>query len=332
MNLRSELEQIPASNELIKPRRSWMFWRRSVSFESVLKMAQLHRENCSRLALSKSFDLPNSIIAGWSGIVAAGHSAIYKPEPFQIRGVFRLLFLDVPWRLVHDRTVWLSVTLFYGLFFGMAFWCAGDSVRAEQFVGLKQIRQMEAMYQKPIGTLPDTDQGKTDSEWVGSSRNDAVMTGFYIRNNAGIGLQCFGWGIAFGLGSLYIMCSNALQLGSVFGHMATSPYWDNFSTFVTAHSVYELTAICLSAAAGLRMGYGLVETHGYGRFESVRRSAQASLPMIGTATILFILAAFIEGFISASQTPFELKLGVMLISAVSLILFASQGLREHKTI
>ena len=37
----------------------------------------------------------------------------------------------------------------------------------------------------------------------GLSRNDTVMAGFYIQHNTSIGLQCFAWGLFFGLGSLY---------------------------------------------------------------------------------------------------------------------------------
>lgn len=328
MNPRGDLESAPAHFVPLR-RRHWLaFWRRGSRTEVVLHQAQRHRESCSRLALAKSLDMPNAVIETWSGVVAAGHAEFYRPEKFEHRRLFRLIFQDVPKRLLHDRAVWLSVALFYGLFFGMALFCAGNPGQAEKFIGPDQITQIEEMYRNPIGGEATDKLDADDSEWVGSRRNDAVMTGFYIRNNAGIGLQCFGWGIAFGVGSLYIMCSNALQLGAMFGHMVTTPYWANFSTFVTAHSAYELTAICLSAAAGLRMGYGLVETNGYSRFDSVRMSAMESLPMIGAATVLFILAAFIEGFVSASALSYSAKLGVLAVSTLSLLLFASLGFRN----
>ena len=43
-------------------------------------------------------------------------------------------------------------------------------------------------------------------------RDDTVMAGFYIQNNAGISLQCFAWGLVFGLGSLYECLSNGIIL------------------------------------------------------------------------------------------------------------------------
>src|SRR5437773_2183469 len=92
--------------------------------------------------------------------------------------------------------------------------------------------------------------------WVSStgpraaSRNDTTMAGFYIQHNTTIGLQCFAYGLFFGIGSLYQLASNATILGTVFGYMATSPSARNFFTFVTAHAPFELTAIVLAGAAG----------------------------------------------------------------------------------
>lgn len=318
MNPRRDLDNIPSTEpDSLAMKKAW-FGRNRFSAESLLKIAREHRSNCSRLALARSMDLPDRVINGWSKRVAAEHSWIYRPARFDVKSFFRLLFYRVPYQIVHDRAVWLAFLLFYGLFFGSAFWCAGDPGRAEKMLGPAAISQMEKMYEKPINERNSGEGG----------RNDAIMAGFYIRNNAGIGLQCFGWGLVFGLGSIYILCSNALQLGSVFGHMATTPHWDNFSTFVTAHSSYELTAICLSAAAGLRMGYGLVETGGLSRAASLRASSQESLPLIGAATLLFILAAFIEGFLSASEVPYSLKLQCMILTALSMVWFVWLGLRK----
>ncbi|MFM1801082.1 MAG: hypothetical protein RJA81_434, partial [Planctomycetota bacterium] len=259
--------------------------------------------------------------------VAKGHALIYRTRRLQVRPALALIANHVPRRLVWDQTVWLSIALFYGLFLGVAIWCANGTDRASQIIGRKQVSQMEEMYSQPLNRDSQSEPG----EWLDSGRNDTLMTGFYIRNNAGIGLQCFGWGICFGIGSLYIMCSNAIVLGAVFGHMYQTPYWNNFSSFVTAHSAYELTAICLAASAGLRMGFGLVLTDGFSRLESLKRSAADALPMIGTATILFILAAFIEGYISASQIDYSGKRIVFIITLLSLLLFAARGLKLRGT-
>ncbi len=158
-----------------------------------------------------------------------------------------------------------------------------------------------------------------------------MRTGFYIQHNTTIGLQCFAWGLFFGLGSLYWLLSNSMILGTVFGHMATSPAASNFYTFVTAHAPFELTAIVFSGAAGLRLGYGLIDTKGQTRLASLRREATNALPTVGAAVVLFILAAFLEGFVSASSLPYSAKAGIALGSAGLLVAYLLLGGRERRT-
>ena len=126
------------------------------------------------------------------------------------------------------------------------------------------------MYAEPI------DAPRKDKEKEGGfRRSDTMMAGFYIQHNTTIGLQCFAWGLFFGLGSLYELLSNGMILGTVFGHMAVSPNARNFFTFVTAHGPFELTAIVFSGAAGLRLGSGLIDTQGQTRLASLRREARS---------------------------------------------------------
>ena len=171
------------------------------------------------------------------------------------------------------------------------------------------------MYEQPL------DAERKD----GLTRNDTMMAGFYIQHNTSIGFQCFAYGLFFGLGSLYELLSNGMILGALFGHMATSPNAGNFFVFVTAHGPFELTAIVFSGAAGLRLGWGLIDTQGQSRIDSLRREAGRALPIVGAAVVLFILAAFLEGFVSGSKIPYASKAGIAFASASLLILYMAFG-------
>jgi uncharacterized membrane protein SpoIIM required for sporulation len=159
----------------------------------------------------------------------------------------------------------------------------------------------------------------------GQKRNDTMMAGFYIQHNTSIGLRCFAWGILLGLGSLYQLFWNALIFGTLFGYMATRPHGANFFEFVTAHSAFELTAIIVASAAGLRLGWGLVDTRGQSRIASLRREAANALPAVGVAVVLFVLAALVEGFVSASALPYWAKAAVAILSASSIIAYLALG-------
>ena len=128
------------------------------------------------------------------------------------------------------------------------------------------------------------------------------MASFYLRNNAGIGLKCFAFGILGAIPGFLILALNAIWLGVVYGYMlgpqCSPDVAARFTEFTTAHGPFELTAIVLSAAAGMRLGFGLVMTRGYTRVESLRRAAIKASPAIFVGFALFSIAACIEAFIS----------------------------------
>ncbi len=106
---------------------------------------------------------------------------------------------------------------------------------------------------------------------------------------------------------LVTLSYNAVNLGAVFGFMFRPELGEssvNFQNFVTAHGPFELTAIILSAGAGLKIGLGWLMTGGLSRSDSLLKTAREALPIAMCAVVLFILAALIEGFISPTSTGF----------------------------
>jgi hypothetical protein len=174
-------------------------------------------------------------------------------------------------------------------------------------LGSEQIEQFEDMYEKSPSSAP---------------RQYLASAGFYIKHNAGIGLQCFALGPLI-LPSLCMLAYNGVVLGATFGYMARADVeqGDNFMEFVTAHGAFELTAIALSAAAGLRIGVGLFSTRGLSRSASFRLNAERSLPLILCSVILFVLAAFTEGCLSPSPVSYSVKKFFAMTSSMMLILF-----------
>jgi uncharacterized membrane protein SpoIIM required for sporulation len=288
---------------------------RRPSARDVLRLGQLYRGVCSDLMLAESHDLPRDTVAYLHGLVGRAHNALYRARGFRFRDWGKVLFDAAPRRLRCDPALRLAAAVFVASFLICALVAAAQPEFARQVVGDKFIEQIDHMYTRPVDSASEN----------GQARNDTLMAGFYIQHNTSIGLQCFAWGIFFGLGSLYQLLSNGMVLGTVFGHMAASPLAANFFTFVTAHSSFELTAIVVAGAAGLRMGWGLVDTQGQKRLTSLRREAANALPALSASVVLFVLAAFIEGFVSASPIPYWAKAGVAVVSGLLIAAYLTLG-------
>jgi uncharacterized membrane protein SpoIIM required for sporulation len=115
-----------------------------------------------------------------------------------------------------------------------------------------------------------------------------------------------------------------LQIGAAFGYMARPDVEEgkNFFHFVTAHGPFELTAIVLSAGAGLKLGMSWVAPGDLARVESMRKVGREALPIMGAAAVMFFFAALIEGFISPfAVLPFWVKAGVSVLSTILLMFY-----------
>jgi uncharacterized membrane protein SpoIIM required for sporulation len=285
----------------------------------VLRLGELYRAACTDLMLAEAHDLPRDTVAYLHALVGRAHNAVYRAQGFRFSDWSKSLFGTVPRRLRTDPVLRLAALVFWGSFLIFGLLAAGRPGFANKILGEPFVEQMEHMYSEPLSKA-----GK-EGDKVGRERNDTFMTGFYIQHNTSIGLQCFAWGLFFGLGSLYELLSNGIILGTVFGHMATTPYAGNFYTFVTAHGPFELTAIVFSGAAGLRLGSGLIDTQGQTRLASLRREAANALPIVGASAVLFVLAAFLEGFVSASPLPYSAKAAIAFVCAGLIVAYLALG-------
>jgi uncharacterized membrane protein SpoIIM required for sporulation len=178
---------------------------------------------------------------------------------------------------------------------------------AERLLGTEQIIAMENSF--------------SQIEFGRAIEDNLFMVAYYIQHNTGIGLQCFAMGPLI-IPGLYMTAYNATVLGASFGYMARggTEGGDNFLEFVTAHGAFELTAIALAAAAGLRIGSGLLFTRGYTRIASLQLRAQEAIPVMAVSGVLFFLAALTEGLLSPSAVPYLFK-AIWAVFSSTLLMF-----------
>lgn len=310
MNISQLIESRKAQWQQLEDDIEWIRGRssRRVDPAKLAEFARCYRAVCSDLSLSISMGFPDETIRYLHQLVADGHAMLYRSESFRIRDWGKVLCMDTPNRILRDPCTWIAMAIFWGLFFGSFLGAMVIEDFSTQVVGEATLANMEMMYSSPIGEHS-------------SINSRSTMTGFYVFNNAGIGLRCFAFGIFLGVGSLVVLAFNAIFLGSIFGHMISSPHADHFINFVTAHGPFELTAVALSAAAGLKLGWSIIDTKGWSRGDSLRRTASQAIEIALVATILFFLAAIIEGNISPLQIPYSIKLSVAIVSCLMMALW-----------
>jgi len=275
--------------------------------EIIARFSSLYRAACADLALADAYQLPPATIEYLHGVVGRAHNQLYRSRRFRFDTWARRLLVDVPRQLYRDGALRLAFFVFWGMFL-LSLWLAYTVPNfAQQLLDEDTVHQLNEHF----STAPRSH----------GTPVHGGMAGFYIFNNIGIGLRCFAFGLAFGVGGLFITLFNASFLGAVFGYMVSTPQRPNFLEFITAHGPFELTAIVFSAAAGMRLGFSLVDTGGWTRSASLRRAGQETMPTMGAAMILFALAALIEAFLSPSAAPYGVKAAVAVVSAAILTFY-----------
>lgn len=283
--------------------------------QRVTKFTSLYRAACADLALAEAYQLPPNTVDYLHRLVARSHSQLYRSRTFRWRRWYEKIFVDTPKLVFNDPCVHIAAVVFWGLFLIAAFLAYENSVWpgfAEKVVGEQQLENMEQMY-------TGFDKGR------GFEMN-SFMAGFYVNHNASIGLSCFVTMLSV-IPGMITLSYNAVQLGTVFGYMFRPELGDpsaNFQNFVTAHGPFELTAIVLSAGAGLKIGMSWIMTGGLSRKDSLIKTAREALPIAMCAVILFCLAAMIEGFVSPTSStylPWWVKGLVAVASSFSLMVY-----------
>ena len=149
-------------------------------------------------------------------------------------------------------------------------------------------------------------------------------------NNIWVSFRAFAWGGVFGdmplfmflsFGTGYILLYNGIMLGSFFYFLyAQGVLWEA-SGVIWLHGTIEISVIILAGGAGILMGNGVLFPGTYSRLLSFTRAARQGVQIIIGLVPFFVLAGFIESFITRyTQMPLVLKLLIIGLS-FSLVVF-----------
>ena len=264
------------------------------------RVAVLYRRACEHLALARARSYPAYLLDQLERLTADAHQVIYQRREFGLAGVKRFLSVDFP-RTVRANAgyVWLSAALLYipTLVIGWLVYQRPELILA--VVDATTAAAFEQMYSDSATAVGRAAQG------------DWLMFGFYIRHNIGIAFQCFAGGLFAGVGSLFYLIYNGALFGAIAGYLTEKGHGPTFYAFVVTHSAFELTAIVLSGAAGLKIGHALVAPGRLTRMHSLVEATRNCTSIVAGAAAMLLVAAGLEAFwSSASWLPHLVKYGV----------------------
>jgi uncharacterized membrane protein SpoIIM required for sporulation len=250
--------------------------------DGVRRLGALYRAAAADLALARRRFARDASRTRLEQLVPRARQVVYGAG--SRRGSLRHFVSRGYWRRVRERPVALAIgaLMLFGPMAAAAIWALGDPGAA-------------------IGLVPEEFRAAADPRLGGREvpvDQQAQLAGAVFTNNVRVTLLAFAGGIAVGLGTAAVVIYNGTFVGAIVGLAVGAGHGRELIELVAAHGVLELSCVVVAAAAGLRLGWSIVEPGTRTRTRSLTTEARKTIEIvIGTAPWL-VLAGLVEGFVT----------------------------------
>jgi uncharacterized membrane protein SpoIIM required for sporulation len=261
----------------------------------------LYRRVCQHLALARDRHFGSALVERLNALALRGHQRLYGARVAHARPLAYLVHRFPRTVRREARLFAVASLLLYGAMATLFVLGLRDPDLVYSVVAPEHVVMFEEMYdpQAPHYGAPRSTESRLEA------------FGHYVDNNMSIAFRTFAGGILFGVGSLAIVLLNGVFFGALMAHLVNAGFAGTFFPFVIGHGSFELTAIVLSALAGLRLGLALLAGGATSRATALRQAAAGVVPILFGMSAMLLVAAIIEAFWSASPAlPASVKLGV----------------------
>ncbi|KQR95586.1 hypothetical protein ASG01_07015 [Chryseobacterium sp. Leaf180] len=236
------------------------------------------------------------------------YQKIYKTKRTEKNRLLHFFFTEVP-LLVYEYRRFMT----YAFIFFFIFTMVGvlSAIYDKEFVNIilgdeyvnRTIRNIKAG--NPVGVYQE-----------GSTWGSTITITF---NNIGVGAKMYLFGIIGGIGSLYILLSNSIMLGSFQYFFYEYGALKDSAKGIWLHGVYEIFSMVIEAMCGLILGTSILFPKTFSRFESFKIGFKNSFKIYLSTIPFTVCAGIIEGYV----TRHALKMpGILNFLIISFCLFS----------
>jgi uncharacterized membrane protein SpoIIM required for sporulation/uncharacterized RDD family membrane protein YckC len=296
---------------------------RNLSEEQVSELVARYRELTTDLARLRTAaqGAESEALFTVSRLVAAGHNLLYRQRALSLQTVRQFVFGVVPREL--RRSAVPIVAAAVCLFGPMAVTYHAVVARPGLAESLLPARMIDRAHEG----VARARRGERTYVAVKDFERP-VMASAIIANNVQVTYAVFGFGLTAGLLTVAMLIFNGVSIGAGFGLYASLGIFRQIGEFVLAHSVFELSAICIAAGGGFRLAQAILLPGPLTRREALVARGRGAIALLAASTMLLVLAGLIEGLISPrTDIPLGVKAAVAGLSAFALAAYVSLGWR-----
>ena len=271
------------------------------------ELVQLYQRVATHLSYARTHYRDPALTAKLSGLVARSGAIVYGTRPRTLRAVGRFFAMTFPAALWHIRWFVVVATLVSLLpAVGFGIWLA-SSPAAVQATAPPAVREAYVNH---------------DFEAYYSSAPASEFAASVFSNNVLVAFAAFALGILLCVGTLLVLITNGANLGVVLGLFAAVGQQPKFWGLVLPHGMLELTSVFIAGAAGLCLGWTLIDPGERPRLTALAEEGRRTVVIVIGLILTFAVAGAIEGFVTGRPWPTALRVGIGALVEAAFLAYA----------
>lgn len=294
-------------------KEKWIVFEKAIAFSSKIspdELADQYIHLTNDLAYAQTYYQESKTLLYLNSLASQAHQKIYKNKKESKNRIVDFWKVEFPlFFYQHHKTLFYSFLIFaIATAIGVVSTLYDDSF-VRLILGDSYVNE----------TLNNIDKGDPTAIYKSGSEIGSFL-GITI-NNIRVAFIAYALGVFTSVGTAYVLFSNGVMLGAFFTMFYNQGLLFEASKNVWLHGTIEISVIVVAGAAGLIMGNSILFPKTYSRKVSFVKGAKDGLKVVVSTIPFFIIAGFIEGFITRySQMPTTLALTIILAS-LALILY-----------
>jgi uncharacterized membrane protein SpoIIM required for sporulation len=297
----------------------------ALSLEELERLPILYRAALSSLSVARTIALDRNLLIYLENLALRAYLAVYGPRVDPLADLRSFFVHDLPAAVRAARWHILIVTL--ALLAGVA---AGFvlTVQDESWFTVFTPSGI-AGGRGPASTAASLRDKELFAPWPGPIEAFGIFANVLFSHNTGIGLLCFGLGLAAGIPTLMLVVYQGLGLGAFIALHYDRGLLVDCLGWLSIHGTSELAALILLSAGGLVIADKLLFPGRYSRIENLAlHGRQAALMAVGGVLMLFVAGILEGGFRQLVQsTPLRFAIGL----SIGALWIAYYGLCGRRT-
>lgn len=294
-------------------KEKWIAFEKAIHFNSKIipdELADGYIQLTNDLAYAQTYYPESKTLLYLNSLASQAHQKIYKNKKESNNRIVQFWKYEFPlFFYEYHKTLGYTLLLFLVAVFIGSISTINDGAFLRLILGDAYVNE----------TLHNIKSGDPTAIYKGGSQIGSFL-GITI-NNIRVGIIAYAFGVITSIGTIYILFRNGIMLGAFITFFYNEGVFFEANKQIWLHGTIEISVIVIAGCAGMIMGNSILFPKTYSRRVSFMKGAKDGLKVVISTIPFFIIAGFIEGFVTRySNMPVWLALSII-IASLALIVY-----------